>query len=89
MALDADHWQHPYRRGHRYPVVRSYCFYGHVPGYVLLEMIISNYIFKCSVETLVTPFTYQVINFLKKAEHEDYYDYGTDFNPFKIEDSLL
>ncbi len=64
-------------------------FMGTMPGYVLIEIIISNYIFKCSVETLVTPCTYQVINFLKRAENEDYYDYRTDFNPFKIEDSLL
>jgi uncharacterized integral membrane protein (TIGR00697 family) len=64
-------------------------FMGTMPGYVLIELIISNYIFKCGIESLVTPFTYQVINFLKKAENEDYYDYGTDFNPFKIEDSLL
>jgi hypothetical protein len=26
-----------------------------------------------------------VVGFLKRAEHEDYYDRGTDFNPFKIE----
>jgi len=24
--------------------------------------------------------------FLKRAEHEDYYDKNTDFNPFKITD---
>jgi hypothetical protein len=29
--------------------------------------------------------TYQVVGFLKRAEHEDYYDRFTDFNPFKLE----
>jgi len=35
------------------------------------------------MEAAVTPLTYRIINFLKRAEGEDYYDYGTDFNPFK------
>jgi hypothetical protein len=24
------------------------------------------------------------VGFLKRAEHEDYYDYDTDFNPFTL-----
>jgi len=31
---------------------------------------------------LMTPITYVVINALKRAEDEDYYDRGTNFNPF-------
>ena len=34
---------------------------------------------------VVTPLTYQVVGFLKRAEHEDYYDVDTDFTPFSIE----
>jgi queuosine precursor transporter len=30
----------------------------------------------------MTPVTYGVVNTLKRVEHEDYYDRGTDFNPF-------
>ena len=46
--------------------------------------MISNYIFKVGVEVLFTPITYAVVNFLKRTEHEDYYDTNTDFNPFTI-----
>jgi queuosine precursor transporter len=33
---------------------------------------------------LSTPLTYAMVNFLKKREHEDYYDRGTNFNPFRL-----
>ena len=33
-----------------------------------------------------TPFTYLIVNFLKKAEDEDYFDRGTDFTPFSLQD---
>ena len=32
----------------------------------------------------MTPVTYRVVSFLKRVEHEDVYDVGTDFNPFKV-----
>lgn len=54
-------------------------FYGVFPNDVLRTIIISNYIFKVGVEVLFTPLTYLVTNALKKAEHEDFYDYKTDF----------
>jgi len=51
----------------------------------LLRIIfVSNYIFKVWVEILFTPLTYLITNKLKKSEWEDYYDYKTDFNPFKF-----
>lgn len=59
-------------------------FYGVFGNDMLLPLMISNYIFKVGVEVLFTPLTYVVINKLKKIEHEDYYDYDTDFNPLKI-----
>jgi hypothetical protein len=34
---------------------------------------------------IMTPVTYWAVNWLKKAEQEDYYDYNTNFNPFKIQ----
>jgi hypothetical protein len=58
-----------------------------VPGFVpqiWLSLVVANYIFKCAVEALMTPITYQVVNRLKSAENEDYFDLHTDFNPFKI-----
>lgn len=51
---------------------------------LLASVLISNYLFKVGVEVAMTPLTYRIINFLKKAEGEDYYDYDTDFNPFAL-----
>lgn len=58
-------------------------FYGVFGTDVIIAIVISNYIFKVGVEVLFTPITYFVTNTLKKAEHEDYYDYTTNFNPLK------
>lgn len=57
-------------------------FAGILPTDVLVALIVSNYIFKVAIEVLFTPLTYKVVNKLKKAEHEDYYDKKTNFNPF-------
>ena len=32
----------------------------------------------------MTPATYAVVGFLKRAEREDYYDVRTSFNPFGL-----
>jgi uncharacterized integral membrane protein (TIGR00697 family) len=47
------------------------------------NIVISSYLFKVLYEVLATPFTYLIVNFLKKAEGVDVYDRDTDFNPFK------
>jgi uncharacterized integral membrane protein (TIGR00697 family) len=52
------------------------------PWSLFLTLIVTNYLFKCGVETLMTPVTYITVNALKHAENEDYYDRGTNFNPF-------
>jgi len=59
-------------------------FYGFYSNKLLLSIIISNYIFKVGLEVVMTPVTYQIVGFLKRKENEDYYDYKTNFNPFKI-----
>ena len=59
-------------------------FWGILPNSLLITLIISNYIFKTSIEVLFTPITYKVVNFLKKKENEDYYDTDTNFNPFRL-----
>lgn len=59
-------------------------FYGFYPPPLLLSIIVSNYVFKTGFEALATPLTYLVVNTLKRVEKEDYYDFDTDFNPFKI-----
>lgn len=60
--------------------------FGVFPWEIALSLIVANYIFKVAIEALMTPATYRVVAFLKRAEHEDYYDVGTDFNPFKLSD---
>jgi len=51
---------------------------------LLSSVLISNYLFKVGLEAAMTPVTYKIVNFLKQAEEEDYYDYETDFNPFAL-----
>jgi len=59
-------------------------FYGALPDNLLWAVILSNYIFKCSVEIVFTPLTYMVVNFLKKIEKIDVFDNGINYNPFQI-----
>ena len=59
-------------------------FTGILPNSLLITLIISNYLFKTGVEILFTPITYKIVGFLKRKEREDYYDIGTNFNPFII-----
>ncbi len=54
---------------------------GVFPWVSFASLVLTNYIFKVSIEVLFTPVTYWVINKLKKAENEDYYDIGTKFSP--------
>ena len=60
-------------------------FYGRMPDSLLFSIVVSNYIFKCGIETLFTPVTYVFVGFLKRKEHEDHYDYGINYNPFTLE----
>lgn len=59
-------------------------FWGVLPTDLFIAVGISGYLLKVAIEVLFTPFTYLIINFLKKKESEDYYDYKTDFNPFSV-----
>jgi len=52
---------------------------------LVVQVMISNYIIKVAWEALVTPVTYKIVGFLKRAEQEDYYDHKTNFTPFSIE----
>ncbi len=59
-------------------------FYGAgiIPDDKLPLLMLSQFIAKVMVEVALTPVTYQIVGFLKRAENEDYYDRRTDFNPF-------
>jgi len=59
-------------------------FLGVWPLSLVGQIVISNYLFKCGVEVLATPLTYRLVNYLKKAEEVDHFDYETNFNPFKL-----
>lgn len=48
----------------------------------MFRLIVSGYTIKVVYETLMTPVTYWIVNFLKRTEKVDFFDYGTDFNPF-------
>ncbi len=50
----------------------------------VVSVMIGNYLLKVLWEVLATPLTYKVVAFLKRVEHEDYYDRDTDFNPFTL-----
>jgi uncharacterized integral membrane protein (TIGR00697 family) len=59
----------------------SIAFWGILPLQALSSAILSQWLFKVGYETLATPFTYLVVNALKRAENEDFYDQDTNFNP--------
>lgn len=56
--------------------------FGVFPWSLFLALTVSNYVFKCGVEALMTPITYLVVSRLKRVENEDYFDRDTNFNPF-------
>jgi uncharacterized integral membrane protein (TIGR00697 family) len=47
-------------------------------------LILYHWLAKTIFEAVVTPLTYVVVNFLKRKEAVDTYDYETRFNPFLI-----
>jgi len=52
----------------------------------VVRVMIFNWVFKVSVEVVLTPLTYAIVGALKKAEGEDYFDVGTKFTPFSLKD---
>ena len=57
---------------------------GLIPDERLPGIMLAQFLGKVGVEILFTPVTYRVVAALKRAEHEDYYDRNTDFNPFTL-----
>ncbi len=58
---------------------------GEFPDENMPMIIFAQFSAKVMVEVVFTPFMYKIVAFLKRAEHEDYYDTNTDFNPFTLE----
>ena len=61
-------------------------FYGSgiIPDDKLPLAMLAQFVAKVGVEVVFTPLTYKIVAWLKRAEHEDYYDRDTDFNPFTL-----
>jgi queuosine precursor transporter len=64
-----------------YPIA----FLGIWSAETLIEIIILNWTIKVAIEIAFTPLTYAVVNALKRAESEDFYDVGTNFTPFSLQ----
>ncbi len=47
-------------------------------------MILHHWLAKTAIEAICTPATYAIVNWLKRREAIDTYDYETKFNPFLI-----
>ena len=59
-------------------------FWGIMTTEQLITVTLTQYVLKTGWEVLATPLTYWIVNRLKKAEQEDFYDTGTDFTPFSV-----
>jgi uncharacterized integral membrane protein (TIGR00697 family) len=62
----------------------SLAFAGTIPVHALTLAIVTQWLAKSAYEAAVTPFTYLVVNFLKRKEGIDTYDHETRFNPLLI-----
>lgn len=59
-------------------------FGGRVHASLVANLVFSSYLAKVIYEVLATPLTYAVVNFLKRHEGVDVFDYTTKFNPFRL-----
>lgn len=58
-------------------------FGGTVPLPVIVNIIVSIYLFKVLYEVIISPVTYVITGFLKRHEGIDTFDHGTDFSPLR------
>lgn len=59
-------------------------FAGILPLAALGSVILTQWLVKSAYEALATPLTYVVVDALKRAEGEDYFDRETDFSPLRL-----
>lgn len=52
---------------------------------LVLKVLLTQWVLKVSWEVILTPVTYAVVGFLKRAEGVDVFDERTDFTPFTTE----
>jgi len=65
-------------------VFMTFAFMGTIPAGALLSGILTQWLVKSAYEAVVTPLTYFVVNFLKRKEGLDVFDYNTRFNPLLL-----
>ncbi len=59
-------------------------FMGTIPGTAIFTAILTQWVVKSAYEVIATPLTYRIVNYLKKREHLDVFDYDTSFNPLLV-----
>jgi len=62
-------------------VFMTLAFVGTIPITGLASAIVTQWLAKSAYEAAATPLTYAAVNFLKRREGVDVYDYDTPFNP--------
>jgi queuosine precursor transporter len=63
-----------------YPIA----FYGVWGNDLLLKVMAAQWALKVTVEVIMLPLTIRIVNALKRAESEDYFDRDTRFTPFSL-----
>ena len=63
-----------------YPIA----FYGIWGNDLLLKVMVAQWLLKLGVEVVMLPVTVRIVQALKRAEDEDYYDRKTNFTPFSL-----
>jgi uncharacterized PurR-regulated membrane protein YhhQ (DUF165 family) len=59
-------------------------FYGIWATGDVITVAMVQYLLKTGWEIFMTPVTYRIVMFLKRAEKEDYFDTDTNFTPFSL-----
>lgn len=59
-------------------------FWGFWEPSTVLAVMVHNYLLKVLWEVIATPLTYRLVAWLKRAEHEDFFDRDTKFTPFAL-----
>jgi len=62
----------------------SLAFAGTIPLAMLVTTAVTQWLVKSAYEAIATPFTYWMVNFLKRREGMDVYDRETRFNPLLL-----
>jgi uncharacterized integral membrane protein (TIGR00697 family) len=63
----------------------SIAFYGTMPLPALITAGLTTWAIKIAWEVITLPITLPAVRWLKRVEHEDYYDRETNFNPFHLQ----